>query len=394
MKKGANIWTLKDIANGGGFQEGTISPKAASQSMQHYGDSENSRRNSQHTTNPQLSPQCLHITTLPNPDAAKSLLEQVVREFAPIVSRRGYNVRTVSEMCCCGDGLTKRRGGRLMGSNIWGYNQTHTMSSSDTKYHEIHLRLRHAKMHTRLHDYEDVAGTLAHELAHCEHGPHNQHFYKLMDEILDEHAGLMSSGLAALHQKNSTSAAFGGQALGRNGADTMASGVFGGEGQVLGGKAVAASRLLVSGRCLGGDKVFAQWMNPVEAAVAAAESRRRQAQMRLRAGDHCCVIEILDDDGDEPHNSSTNASSNKSTLTNRPNDPKENGESSISTGPTVKKQKGPASAIIDLTCGDEDDGNTDDQQRQPNIDWSCHRCTFRNLQASWVCGMCSVQANT
>lgn len=138
------------------------------------------------TAGGKIQPQLFHLTTLVHASSARSLLERVVNEFLPIIQRRKYHVTTVSEMCCCGDGLDAIRKRKLQRSkdNILGYNQSITSTSSSrygahrTTKHEIHLRLRHPADHSRLYLYEDVAGTMAHELAHCERGPHDAKFFK------------------------------------------------------------------------------------------------------------------------------------------------------------------------------------------------------------------------
>jgi hypothetical protein len=148
---------------------------------------------------------------------------------------------------------------------------------------------------------------MAHELAHCEHGPHNDKFFRLMDDILEQHAVLMAAGLS------------------RDGGYTMPA--FAGSGQLLGSSGGGRPGLLPpstrpmagpptaeqvrnarlrhlqnnkgapGGRKLGGDGVFSQWMSPAEAAVAAAEARRRMQQLRLR-GDRCCRPVAIEVDGD------------------------------------------------------------------------------------------------
>ena len=75
-----------------------------------------------------------------------------------------------------------------MPANVLGYNLTMG------RVNRIHLRLRHAKNHT-FYSYDDIAGTMCHELAHCEIGPHNAKFYKLMDEIMEQHAVYMVRGV-------------------------------------------------------------------------------------------------------------------------------------------------------------------------------------------------------
>ena len=147
-----------------------------------------------------------NIPHLPNSDVASSLLRRIENEFLPIARRRGWNVLSISEMCCCGDGLDARRdrgnlgrGGGGRGrrrrpapSNVWGYNMT-TFGGGGVgvggrggggrrKSHRIHLRLRDPTDHSVVLPYEDVAGTMSHELAHCGVGPHSAEFYRLMEE--------------------------------------------------------------------------------------------------------------------------------------------------------------------------------------------------------------------
>lgn len=319
-----------------------------------------------------------HIPTLPNADEARQMLERVVKEFLPIAKRRGYVVLSVSELCCCNDGLdfTGRRKLRAMSNNVWGYNRT--VSRGGHKVHTIHLRLRHAQDHHRFLAYEDVAGTLAHELSHCEHGPHNEHFYKLMDDILEEHATLMAS---------SSSFTTGGII----GSSSNPPGFvpFEGEGRKLGGGSQRdknAKPTMGRGRVLGGDACFTQWMTPREAAVVAALARQRQQQMRLR-GNRCCrpcvVEEGAEDDDDEvqvidvvpavagrkrPPGQSTSDTSGELGNNN-------------SKRPTVKD-------VIDLTS---------DESKPPaaSAPWACTRCTFLNFPTTRLsCEICSMPRAT
>jgi hypothetical protein len=150
---------------------------------------------------------------------------------------------------------------------------------------------------------------MAHELAHCEHGPHNDKFFRLMDDILEQHAVLMASGLSKDGGYTMPAFAGSGQLLGSSGGGRP--GLMPSSSRPAGpptAEQVRNARLrhlqnnkgAAGGRKLGGDGVFSQWMSPAEAAVAAAEARRRMQQLRLR-GDRCCrpvAIEI-DGDGDD-----------------------------------------------------------------------------------------------
>ena len=137
------------------------------------------------------------LTSLPDADRAGEILERLRREFLPIAKARGYTVTSLSEMCCCGDagrrggGRRGGRGGRPMSNNVWGYNQSHGRGGTC----RISIRLRQPTDHGTILPYENAAGTMAHELAHCVHGNHSAAFYKLMDEIAEQHADYVARGV-------------------------------------------------------------------------------------------------------------------------------------------------------------------------------------------------------
>ena len=125
--------------------------------------------------------------------------------------------------------------------------------------------------------YEDVAGTMAHELAHCVHGPHNASFYKLMDEILDQHAVLMARGIVATDS--------GGFPMHNSDQAYVLGGIGGGAigiGTNKGTSAAAAaharsqkkSRWMPQGPQKLGGALIIKGMKPGEAAAAAAAARR------------------------------------------------------------------------------------------------------------------------
>lgn len=410
MPPSNKIWTINDVEGGGG---GGGDGAAHGSNGYPEGVDAATLPTSDNKQAP-CSLKCCHIPKLANANQAKTLLGRVVREFEPIVKRRNYNVRSVSELCCCNDGLDfeptasggKRRKKRKMSNNIWGYNQI--TSTRHGKSHTVHLRLRHPSNHQdRFFPYEDVAGTMAHELAHCEHQNHDKKFYKLMDEILDEHAALMASGVT-----------FGG-------ASSAPVPSFTGSGRTLGGgqKGMAAARKQQQqqarpGQKLGGDNQFAQWMTPAEAAVAAAEARRRQQQVRLR-GDRCCrpcTIEI-DDDSEEEDASTDMKPKAKPLLQSRSipsNDDNKKRRAGVARSETIDtenrfpnankkpKAKGPAVAslpsngCIDLTVDSSDDeaaasAGPKKAAARPtkSSEWACVNCTFQNLPMALACSMCN-----
>ena len=397
-------------------------------------------------------PQVYHITTLPLAHEARTLLDRVVREFLPIIQRRQYNVTSISEMCCCGDGLDSIRGRRkcrIMGKNIWGYNMTtqqqHGRRSSS---HAIHLRLRHVSAHTtRLHLYEDVAGTLAHELAHCVHGPHNKAFYKLMDEIFDEHAQSMAAQLTMTDVGGSGSK------------NALSMPAFGGTGHVLGTRSsstptavpldpqqLAAARLqALGGTVLGGNNASMKRHTPQEAALAAALLRQTQQQVRLRGNRACqpCTI-VIDDDDDENNDGDDQTQTNNTNNKARSRGDESDGKFSAKKEPEIivldeddvdsdeksgtenrnpqkvpalqspkkrrkkdppssssssdTRKKPPPSSVIDLTEDDEqvasratisiDDTKSNATGGPQALEWGCQTCTFWNQATDGSCAMC------
>lgn len=142
-----------------------------------------------------------HIPHLPRADSAAATLKRIALEFMPIIRQRGYDIRTVSEFCCCGDGLdyqlggqrfcvSRNRRGDIAGhgqSEVAGYNLLERSRGIQT-VHSIHVRLRSIDNHELLLPYEQVVFTMTHELAHCIHRHHKWQFHALMQELREQHA--------------------------------------------------------------------------------------------------------------------------------------------------------------------------------------------------------------
>jgi DNA-dependent metalloprotease WSS1 len=379
-----------------------------------------------------FNPKVYHIPKLHNDVYAKQLLNRVVQEFLPILQRRQYNVRSISELCCCNDGLDfqhehdlqeandnngtkqttkskrrRRRKIRKVADNIWGYNRT-SFSYGQQREHTIHIRLRHTADHTKFLLYEDVAGTLAHELSHCEFGPHDAKFFKLMDDILEEHANLLYNNNSLHTTMPWTSASTSITPFSGTG-HTLGSGVRQTQQQQqhrLGHVVDPTSRNDTSGQVLGGDRTFVQWMSPKDAAVIAAETRRRQQLLRMR-GDHDCCRPCYDDDDDDD---SDNIDAVRvvdtvlltaATAVKRSKVPPPQRDHDVETTIAVATKQVAVSEhpklanFVDLTTEDDDE-NT--YQKNPASDvatamisqqWSCRCCTYRNQPLSLICDMCS-----
>jgi DNA-dependent metalloprotease WSS1 len=117
-----------------------------------------------------------HNSKVPDSATALGMLQQLQREFAPLLRQRNWKVDCLVEMCCCSKG-----GGIKRSPNILG--MCHKTSNSIGNANVIEIRLREPNHHS-FKDFEyEVVGTMCHELAHIVHSAHDAKFYQLMDEI-------------------------------------------------------------------------------------------------------------------------------------------------------------------------------------------------------------------
>jgi hypothetical protein len=149
---------------------------------------------------------------MPYADQTAATLRRLAHEFVPIIRQRQYNVVSVSEFCCCGDGmdyqfggqsLSVRPGERISGhesERVMGYNRVILPNGkhrngpkqyfhNDTERYtsSIHLRLRSPYDHTQLISYQQVCEYFCHELAHCVYHDHSAEFYTIINEIQIQH---------------------------------------------------------------------------------------------------------------------------------------------------------------------------------------------------------------
>nr|CAD1825528.1 unnamed protein product [Ananas comosus var. bracteatus] len=115
----------------------------------------------------------------PGEEEAGALLQRVAKQVEPIMRRRKWRVKLLSEFCPANPSL--------LGLNVGGGA-------------EVKLRLRRPNRDWDFFPFDQVLDTMLHELCHIEHGPHNAQFYKLWDEIRKECEELMSKGITGTGQ--------------------------------------------------------------------------------------------------------------------------------------------------------------------------------------------------
>ncbi|CAL9180421.1 unnamed protein product [Musa hybrid cultivar] len=184
----------------------------------------------------------------PGEEEARRLLDRIAKQVQPIMRRRNWKVKLLSEFCPANPAL--------LGLNVGGGAQ-------------VKLRLRRPNRDWDFFPFEQVLDTMLHELCHIEHGPHNAAFYKLWDVLRKECEELVAKGITGTGQ--------GFDAPGRR------LGGFSHQPPVssLRQAAVAAAAkrarvgaLLPSGpKRLGGNSEIMDALSPIQAAAMAAERR-------------------------------------------------------------------------------------------------------------------------
>jgi DNA-dependent metalloprotease WSS1 len=396
------------------------------------------------------------ISSLPMADTCRQILERLWTEFGPIIQRRGYRVTSISEFCCCGDGVdeapgkcqttttttTTRRKRPKQGDSVWGYNQTtffgrrrrggagptnHTTTASSSSSltgsteHTIHLRLRQPQHHTtQLLSWEFVAGTMAHELSHCIHQNHGSEFYKLMEEILDEHATLQLEQMGDLVYGTSAVAAAATAATGGGTHPSWAPTLSippTSVGRRLGGDPSTkksrlrpnpgAGKVVVRDSGATAHQPAGPPLTPQarREAMAQAAERRRQRQMQqvrriIESSKEPCVIEILDD---EDHGDDNSGVGDPEYLENKKKKKRSTTPgwvdlTGVTTTPRMPTTVTSMAGTIDLTASLDDRIINDVHAaaaRTSSVadscdkrEWACHRCTVLNRPLALLCDVC------
>jgi hypothetical protein len=302
--------------------------------------------------------------------------------------------------------------------------------------------------------WEDIAGTMAHEMSHCIHHNHGKEFFLLMEEILEQHAVLQANSLGSSRSIfTPVNAHVVQRDIGNNsntaGMDPTTGGFPTGSGQKLGGSQQGKSRLLDGGGVkLGGQKLGGESHRSLREAVArAAEARRRQLDQVRRMMERTkepCIIEIPDDDDydyDELVEAAGSTDRDKATVKTEHHDKPQQatsmtarkqfeahvnqkqskpGEKPHSGVPISQDRKRPAAVtkVPTLTKKPAKDAHprpkpskisaasdiidlTDDNLPTPSTtgtatgekprEWNCGSCTFINKSMALACEMCSAE---
>ncbi|KAG0263428.1 hypothetical protein BG011_008835 [Mortierella polycephala] len=213
------------------------------------------------------------LTSKTNHEEALRILKKVATMVRPIMKAHGWKINTLAEFYPKG----------LLGMNT-------------NRGWKIQLCLRYHSDENTFLPWEEILGTMLHELAHNIRGPHDAQFYKALDDLNNEYDKVVVSGYtgegfdAAGHRLGAKNGGFG---LGGN----RLGGALG-SGSVTAGTRAAAvvaaekrrqvnEMMMPAGGCrlggAGGNSLsgstpkgfWEQWHSPNELAVMAAERRAK-----------------------------------------------------------------------------------------------------------------------
>jgi len=268
-------------------------------------------------------------------------------------------------------------------------------------------------------DYESIAATMCHELAHCVRGPHDAKFYRAMEEIEEQYSVYLARGVVV--DKD-------GFPIGSSEAHTLGS-IGGDAGKKSGsdkwkglGAAESRQKKNQSGGFTLGGKSTSIPKDPREAALIAAERRLLDSQYCLPCNE---IIEILGDDSSEEESDDEveviEAVSNMGEMAvinadrRGPDEQKQKPDIEKNRMDTIPKAKVDSTSVdvIDLTLDDSftvplpplSISNPTSKSRRNNNPnrtaqsvmnqqstwWSCSRCTLSNPPLILVCAACCLE---
>ncbi|CAG8567823.1 8893_t:CDS:2 [Ambispora gerdemannii] len=110
------------------------------------------------------------LVSYPNHNEALTLLKRIASSVKPIMKKYGWRVEVLNEFF--------PEDPKLLGLN-------------EDYGAKIFIRLRVAHDDRRFYEFDDLIGTMLHELTHIVRGPHDAEFYKILDNLNNEYDELI-----------------------------------------------------------------------------------------------------------------------------------------------------------------------------------------------------------
>ncbi|KAF8092374.1 hypothetical protein N665_0416s0030 [Sinapis alba] len=322
----------------------------------------------------------------PKEEEARKILEKVANQVQPIMTRRKWRVKLLSEFCPTNP--------RLLGVNV-------------NRGVQVKLRLRRVNHDGGFLSYHQILDTMLHELCHNAHSPHNASFYNLWDQLRKECEELMSKGITGTCQGFDVP----GKRLGGFSCQPPVSSLRATAAKAA-EKRVRAVTLLPSGpHRLGGDSSIMSHLSPIQAAAMAAE-RRLLDDIWCGSQSAEAFQEDQENDGDSratslnarsaakrssSYSNATNSSSNHQWGSDVIDLTEEASEARCSKRSCSQGDQGPLSSSEDEPMfgfkksseTSSSTGYNSNQGRQETAMWECAECTLLNPLLAPICELCT-----
>ncbi|KAI7894466.1 WLM domain-containing protein [Mucor mucedo] len=277
----------------------------------------------------------------PESEKALVILKRLASQVKPILNNRNWTIKNLCEFFPTNE--------NLLGVNV-------------NRGWKVNLRLRPHYDDKLFLEYEEILGTLLHEMAHIVRGPHDQQFYKVLEELKAETEILMASGYSGEgfysngHSLGSRSVP---KYLSKQAAATAAE------------KRLQTSRTMLppGGIRLGGGSSLLKNMTPAQLAANAAEKRLHD--------------QVWCGGSDTNEGSSSSSASSPDSPLKRKTTPLSNKMNKMSGNTETRTKK--ARVTIDLTEDEDVISLTTDSC---DDGWSCPTCTFLNNPLLLACEVC------
>ncbi|GAN03547.1 WLM-domain-containing protein [Mucor ambiguus] len=282
----------------------------------------------------------------PRHDEALQLLKRLASQVKPVLLKHNWTIKNLVEFFP---------------------NNPNLLGMNTNKGWKINLRLRPHYDETQFLEYQDILGTLLHEMAHIVRGPHDEHFYKLLDELRQETELLMASGYRG-EGFYSDGHLLGFQSVPRY----MSSGIAAKAAE----KRLQTSRIMLPTggiRLGGGGPSTSRHMTPTQAAARAAQKRQLDKVW--------CGGSVVEPNSGCDSGASSSAPISPTAVPLSPSDNVTRKRKLSSNIPsemdTQSKKQRRETSVIDLTT-----------TTLQNDGWACPTCTFFNGPITLACQIC------
>ncbi|KAI8146888.1 WLM domain-containing protein [Fennellomyces sp. T-0311] len=272
-------------------------------------------------------------------DEAMQLLKRIAAQVKPIMVKRGWKVVHLCEFF--------PKNPSLLGVNV-------------NRGGKINIRLRPHYDDNTFIEYNDLLGTMLHELTHIVRGPHDAVFYKLLDELNDELDELILTGQRGYQPFEGQGNKLGGSLAG----DPRTIALIAAEKRRQGQRRM----IPVGGVRLGGSSS----KNSLEKALSPVQMAARAAERRIRDQMWCGGSQQQD------HAASSSSSSSSPEVIIIPDDDDNNDiigqkRGRANTDAPPAKKPNPSILVPESVI---------------SVGWVCAACTFENTDLVLACVMC------